>query len=122
MKILAISIATVLILTKVGLVIGYPSGAPSFICGTMIPGHPPSTTSGTPPYTINITTSGDHDQVVIQGSYGHFFPFFFFISYKCEKRKLLLFLILHCNQNVINTCVAFVKEVNERNEILKKNQ
>ena len=35
---------------------GYPSGAPDGACDSMIPGHPQSNATGTPPFAIQLTS------------------------------------------------------------------
>lgn len=45
----------------------YPTGAPEGACTEMIPGHAPTTTSGSPPYTINITSTQYTPGSTIQG-------------------------------------------------------
>ena len=46
----------------------YPSGAPLEACQEMRPYHPPTTTSGTPPFAINLTQTGYRPGSEISGN------------------------------------------------------
>ena len=60
----------------VSTVAGYPSGAPDVACADMIPQHPASTASGTPPFAIQLSSNKYRAGAAVAGELSPLYPFF----------------------------------------------
>ena len=62
----------VVICGLISTVAGYPSGAPDVACADMIPQHPASTASGTPPFGIQLSSNKYRAGAAVAGGFSPF--------------------------------------------------